>query len=815
MKTPTVLILSLVLLTLATSVRANPPQSEKDRAEGIAFFEKKIRPVLVTHCYKCHSKAADKDRGGLMMDTKTAIRKGGDSGDGIVPGDLKASLVYSAITYKDKFLQMPPNKKLPDEVIADFRRWIEMGAPDPRDGKQVAKKKWQAADSLWCLQPIKKPAVPKVKDNAWPRTDLDRFLLAKMEEKNVLPVGDAGPEALLRRIHFDLVGLPPTPKEIDEFQRAYEENRTAAVEKLVDRLLASDAFGERWGRHWLDVVRFAESNGKDRDVIFPHAWRYRRYVIDAFNNDVPFDRFLTEQIAGDLLTAKDQKERDRLAIATGFLTLGPKSFMQRGKKFEMDLIDDQIDTTSRAFLGLTVSCARCHDHKFDPIPTKDYYSMGSIFASTKTLFGNNKKNNTNLFLLGGVEAKKNLGAAQAAQKQSAAVNKKIKQITARLRKLQNAKNAQQKQQLKVAQKQLQEARSQLAKLKKNSPPGLQYCMAVTEGTKPTDLRVLVRGELNKLGEPAPRGFLSSVTLENPVKIAANSSGRLELTEWMTKPDNPLTSRVAVNRIWHHLFGQGIVRTVDNFGVNGEDPTHPELLDYLAKRFMDNGWSFKKMIREIVLSRAYQLDTAYNKANYEIDPDNQFLWRRSLRRLDIEAIRDSILVASGKMNLTPPEKSVVTEVGQGEVGRGINTKPLERPFHHRSAYMPILRTAIPEILKVFDFAEPSLVVGNRNITTVPAQALFLMNNNFVIDNAKAMAKRVTSDTLSDSDRIVLAHKLALGRSPNEEERKRAQEFLQQIDRVFEQKQKDQEAREQLVWTTYCQALFASAEFRYQN
>jgi hypothetical protein len=812
MKLYPILLTTVISLALLAGSTTAQPQARKDTAEGIAFFEKKIRPVLVKSCYKCHSTAADKSRGELTLDTKAGIRKGGESGDGIVPGDLKASLVYTAIRYEDKFLQMPPNEQLPAAVIADFARWIEMGAPDPRDGKQIAKKDWDAATDLWCLQPIQNPAIPKVANSAWPKSDVDRLLLARMEKEGLEPVGDAEPLALLRRLHFDLVGLPPSPEEMASFLREYDANKQTAVENLVDRLLASNHFGERWGRHWLDVVRFAESNGKERDVIFPHAWRYRHYVIDAFNADKPFDRFITEQIAGDLLPAANADERNELLIATGFLALGPKSFMKKGKGFEMDLIDDQIDTTSRAFLGLTVSCARCHDHKFDPIPTKDYYSLGSIFASTKTLYGSNQKNNSNLQTLGGftsVDPKE-----QAATKaKMAELTKQMKILTARLEKVKaDNKNPNL---VKNTQKKLVETQGELQTLKQSVGGTTEFCMAVEDAPKPTDLRILIRGELNQPGDFAPRGFLSSIKLEKPIAIAPKNSGRLELAHWLTDPGNPLTARVAVNRIWQHLFGQGIVRSVDNFGVNGEEPSHPELLDHLATQFIADGWSYKKMIRAIVLSRTYQLDTTYHDKNYEIDPDNRFLWRRSLRRLDVEAIRDSILAASGKLDLTPPEKSRVTEVGQGEVGRGINMKPIEAPFYNRSVYMPILRSAVPEILKVFDFAEPSLVVGKRNITTIPAQALFLMNNAFVLDNAGAMADRVTKSTLSDADRIQLAHKLALGRLPTDAETKRAQDFLNRFDEVLQQQHKNPDTRSRLVWTSYCQALFASAEFRYQN
>ncbi len=780
------------------------------RAEGIAFFEKKIRPVLVQHCYKCHSQESRRSRGGLMLDTRENMRMGGDTGHGIVPKDLKSSLVWEAITYKNPDMKMPPEKKLPDSVLADFQKWIQMGAPDPRDGKQVVAKSWKTAKDLWSLQPTENHEPPKVASAKWPLNGIDNFVLAKLEEKKLRPVNDAKPVALLRRVHYDLVGLPPSPKTIQEFAQNPTRKQ---YEKIVDRLLASPQFGERWGRHWLDVARFAESNGLDRDVLFPHAWRYRRYVIDAFNKDIPYNRFVTEQIAGDLLSAKTQEEKDRLTIATGFLALGPKPFSSRGKRFEMDVIDDQIDTTSRSVLALTVSCARCHDHKFDPIPTKDYYSLASIFASTKTLYGSNKKNNSNLKVIGQkspAEAKK----AKAYQKQVAQLNAKIRNAARQVKRLRRnmKKNPEA---YKKAQQELRALRKDLIRHQKNAPPKADYCMAVTEEKRPTDLRVLVRGQLNKQGEPAPRGFLSAVEIKKPIKVNPKQSGRLELAKWLTDPSNPLTTRVAVNRIWHHLFGQGIVRTVDNFGTNGEKPSHPELLDYLAKRFIANGWSTKKTIREIVLSRTYQLASAYDATNYEVDPDNRYLWRRTLRRLDVEAIRDSILHASGKLDTKQPKKSLVVRMGFGEVGRGINTKPLQEEFNHRSVYLPILRTDLLEVLKLFDFAEPSLVVGSRTVTTVPAQALYMMNSKFVIGQAKTMAKRLMKDTMSDPDRVELAYRLALARNPKEGEQKRVLDYLDAVEERLKQQYPQVNQRREMAWTTFCQALFASAEFRYQN
>lgn len=807
-----------ILLTLGLSVFLFFPYQSfaaENDSKGIEFFEKKIRPVLVANCYKCHSAESKKARGGLELDTRDATRKGGDSGHAVVPGDLNASLLMEAILYKNKDIAMPPNEKLPDDVIADFRAWIKMGAPDPRDGKTKVVKGYGpvSADDLWCLKPVQSPKVPEVKNQQWSWNSIDQFLLAKMESKGVAPVGDANPGSLLRRVHYDLIGMPPSPQTMDRFLQ--NPSREAFV-KIVDDLLASPQFGQRWGRHWLDVARYAESVGKERDVLMPQAWRYRNYVIDAFNADKPYDQFIREQIAGDLLPAKNADDKTNHTIATGFLTLGPKSYSQRGKAFQMDLIDDQIDTTSRAFLALTVSCARCHDHKFDPIPTKDYYSLAGIFSSTKTFYGDNKTATKNLLPIGPMAEGKSKARLES-QKEITALNQEIAKLNKRIKNLSkpNNKNPNKEKVLANSRKQLKKAQADLVELRKDAPPPPKLAMAVQDESKPGDLRIHVRGEINKFGDLAPRGFLTSVSLPREIKVNPKRSGRLELAEWITDPANPLTARVAVNRIWHHLFGRGIVRTVDNFGKNGELPSHPELLDHLANEFVGNGWSVKKMIREIVLSRAYQLDAKYDAKNYQIDPDNTLIWRRPLRRLDAESIRDSMLAASGKLKTDLYDSSLVTKMGFGEVGRGINMKPLQQEFPYRSVYLPILRTDLLEILKVWDFAEPSLVVGDRTVTTVPAQALFLMNSPFVIDQARAMADRVIDSTLSNEDRIVLAYKLAVARAPSDAERQRTLAFLDQFEETLKQQYNNPEERRQIAWTSICQALFANAEFRYQN
>jgi len=849
--------------TLAADAKAN--------ARQIEFFEKRIRPVLVARCYECHSRESDEIEGGLLLDTRDGTRQGGESGEAVVPGDPSSSLLIDAIRYEG--FEMPPDEMLPDDVIADFTRWIEMGAPDPRDGKAASEPKWDDAErrDLWSLTPPHMTPPPKVHDTSWPRNGIDRFVLAKLEEAGMRPVGDADRLTLLRRVHFALVGLPPSPEEIDAF--AADPSDTALAH-VVDRLLASPQFGERWGRHWLDVARFAESNGMDRDVIYPHAWRYRNWVIDAMSSGMAFDRFIAEQIAGDLMPCDDGACRDDQYVATGFLAVGPKPLSQRGEQLRMDTIDEQIDVVSRATLGLTVSCARCHDHKFDPIPTTDYYAMAGLFRSTETLFGDGRqrKKDGSLPLLQPIgpdagakvkdfeehrqrideltkardEAKKRLAelqkGAKSAKPEKAEPKKKVVTKLLEAQPADKAKadaksdrNAEKEAndesakptaksadsetietQVAEATEALAECEAALKAAQKSPPPVIEFAMAVRDFEKPEDCRVHIRGEIGKLGDAVPRGFVSAVDVRGEYEIDSAASGRLELAEWLTDPSNPLTARVAVNRVWAWLFGRGIVPTVDNCGRQGEPPSHPELLDYLAVRFVEEGWSIKRLIREIVLSRTYQLASDYDADNYAVDPDGATYWRMRPQRLDVESMRDAILAASGELDLARPERSPVAEVGEGEVGRGIDTRPLEAPSVHRSVYLPIVRGLMPEILKVFDFAEPSIVVGQRNATNVPAQALYMMNSPFIMTQSEHLARRLLDrEDLDDAGRVELAYKLCFGRSADDAARHAGLEFVERCGEQLKTKEPDDEARRRAAWTTYCQALFASGEFRYLN
>ncbi len=811
---------SIILLSIRVSLGAD---SEESKSAGLAFFEAKIRPVLVKHCYECHSTDSKKIEGSLLLDSRAGLLKGGETGPAVVLTNLKESLLLNSIEYED--FEMPPKGKLPDDVIADFRKWVQMGAPDPRikpvkmpqDNKPVA----LAADQLWSLLPITKPTVPSIKDPTWSKDDLDNFVRAKLDAEGLTPVAEADPSTLLRRVHFDLIGLPPTPDEIRAFQTAIESSPDTAFIDFVDRLLVSPQFGERWGRHWLDVARYAESNGQSRDVLYPYAWRYRNWVIDALNNDLPFDQFVIQQIAGDLLEADSPEQRKQYQIATGLLAIGSKPLS--GGNLQQDMVDDQIDVVTRGFLGLTANCARCHDHKFDPIPTADYYSLAGIFDSTQTFYGGGTRrpksmaDAAKLWMVLGDQAPQKLKEADALQKRADQVKKQRSAAAKRLQTLKRAtaKKPNSEQTLKDAEAKLKELEDQLRQLNSQlDAVKVELAMGVADSAKPANSAILIRGEKSQRGEVVPRGFLSCVSTVPEIEISNNHSGRLQLAQWIANKGNPLTARVAVNRIWHHLFGRGIVDTVDNFGAMGAKPSHPELLDHLAVRFVENGWSRKSLIRAIVLSRTYQLSTKPDSTAFKKDPDNVLLWRANRRRLEAEALRDALLVAGGTLEYERPETSVVAQIGEGEVGRGINEQPLNAPFYHRSVYLPILRTSLSGLLKTFDFPDPSNLQGRRMVTNVPTQSLFLMNNPLVIEQAESLAKRVLNAGDVSSDRVNYAYLAAYGRAATQGESQAALDFISQS---FSQLETDAEKDPQQLeaWTTFCQALFASAEFRFVN
>jgi Ca2+-binding EF-hand superfamily protein len=825
---------------------------EQPTPEGLAFFEKKIRPVLVDKCYKCHSADSEKIKGGLVLDTRQGIRLGGDTGPAVVPGDVSGSLLVEALRYTNKDLKMPPEKsggKLPDDVIADFEQWIKMGAPDSREashGVAASKPSWdtEKAKNHWAFKAPRTEAPPAVRDSAWPHSDIDRFLLAALEARDLKPVADADKTTLLRRVYFDLTGLPPTPEELAAFLADPSPN---AFAKVVDALLASPRFGETWGRHWLDVARYAESTGRDVNATVPHAWRYRDYVIAAFNADQPYDQFIREQIAGDLLPAKDDRERAQNLIATGFLAIGSINLTERNpRQFALDLADEQLDTVSQAVLGMTVACARCHDHKFDPIPQRDYYAMAGIFLSTETCYGTaplfeNGHPGKEIPLPVGaglpVPAKKINAEKRAALEAAYTTARsysdgmfsgKIPQPKEELKKRLAAlvladRVGQTKKELESYDadgnlKPLAVGVSDLPAGKPSRSPGVPHSyeeviarfqaraeMFSAVGDSP----LFVRGDAAKPADKVPRGFLTALGAAQSAQIAPGQSGRRELADWLVSSKNPLTARVYVNRVWHSLFGRGLVESVNNFGTTGDQPSNPALLDYLAVRFQQEGWSTKKLIREIVLSHGYQLSSGYDDRNFTSDPENALVWRHAPHRLEAEAIRDSMLAVSGALQLVPPVGSEVALIGDGALGgREIRfmRKPLngdlfvEAKGEFRSVYLPVVRNALPDALAAFDFAEPNNVGGHREATNVPTQALYLLNNDFVTAQARHFADRLLA--LPPPERVNRAFQLAFSRLPTPNEEAATAALFQGYPTHDEK----------AAWTSFCRALFGCAEFR---
>ena len=740
------------------------------------FFEKRIRPAFVKYCYECHSIETGKTRGGLLVDTREGLLQGGDSGPAVAPKDLDESVLWGAITY-DTF-QMPPEKKMPAEVIADFKTWIEMGAPDPRVRERLfvtSKIDIEAGKKHWAFQNPQRPA----------RAGIDLFVSGKLLEAKLTPVEMADPATLLRRLNFDLIGLPPSPEEVTAFLVAWKQSSPTAIAEKVDELLARPQFGERWGRHWLDVARYAESSGKSVNVTYPHAWRYRNFVFDSFNEDKPYDEFVRQQIAGDLLAVKSDEEWQANLIATGFLAMGTKGLNERNpRQFRMDVVDEQIDTMSQAVLGLTVGCARCHDHKFDPIPTTDYYALAGIFLSTKTYYGTvsglqNQRPAKLLILpiVDEVAATRSYSPEEIEQ-----MKERIQEIQSRIREARieqrrGGKGLPQQQFLQM-RNQIDQIQGRLEALDENGSPRT-YGMGVQEPGEIVNASVLVRGDVEKPAQEVERGFLQVLDAAGNTEIKSDRSGRKELADWLTSRDNPLTARVMVNRIWMHLLGEPLMGSPNNWGTTGQKPTHPQLLDYLAVRFMDQGWSIKSVIREIVLSKAYQRGSTYSSGNYEVDPDNRLLWRANPRQLDAESLRDSVLTLSGNLKLDRPFASEIAAEGDKRIGRQFDGSTAGDNSTHRSAYLPILRDSLPEALALFDFADPNASAEKRTSTNVPSQSLFLMNNAFVLEQARAMAMNLSEEFASTEQQVEHAFLLAYGRPATTEEILASLDFYDQF------------------------------------
>jgi mono/diheme cytochrome c family protein len=873
---------------------------------GMEFFENKIRPVLAEHCYSCHSQKADSLKAGLYLDTRDGLLKGGDSGPAIVPGDPEQSLLIKAIRYTSAELQMPPkNKKLAPEQIADFEGWVRMGAPDPRTEENAALiAREDKKQNHWAFQPVRMPELPRLDDANWVKNGVDAFVLAKLRENGLKPSAAADKRTLLRRASFGLTGLPPNAEEMREF---LDDPSDRAWENAIDRLLASPHYGERWARHWLDVARYADTKGYvfEEERRYPYSYTYRDYVIRALNEDLPYDRFIVEQIAADLLPLGEDK---RPLAAMGFLTLG-RRFLNN----QADIIDDRIDVVTRGTMGLTVACARCHDHKYDPIPTADYYSLYGVFASSseprdKPLLGDsalpkqfpayeierkkrvqeqeeyrvaefakvrkelraraaeymlaardaeNMSERADLeklarerklhpgtvrkwkdylaerkksehdpifapwFAFAGLsetnfaaEAKVALNrlASTGANPLNPLVSKafseapeSMKQVSERYKELFVAADeawaeAEKEKKERLASEEQEQVRQilyadgspariddgevprlfdvpvaqksralqrKVEELDATHPGAPPRGMVLTDNATPVKQRIFIRGAPGNQGDEVPRQFLSLVAGPDR-KPFEKGSGRLEMAEAIASRDNPLTARVLVNRVWLNHFGSGLVRTPSDFGVRSDPPTHPELLDYLAACFMDNGWSMKKLHKLILLSSTYQQASDDNDEYSRKDPNNDLLWRMNRRRLEFEPFRDTLLATSGKLDLK-----------QG----GQPVEITSRPFNtRRTVYAFIERQNLPGVFRTFDFASPDTTSPQRFNTTVPQQALFMINSPFLSEQAASLVKRPEIARAEGDAKIARMYELAFQRSPTADEVSMARSFIEEQAKV---------------------------------
>ncbi len=758
------LVLLLTLLS-GTSLRATEPTSP----QALEFFEKEVRPLLAERCLTCHGE--EKAKGGLKLISRAAVLEGGDHGPAATPGKPETSLLLKAVRHDGK-LKMPPKEKLKDREVAILTRWVQLGLPWPEKSNALrAGKPFQITEEqrqFWAFQPVRPVQPPPVRDAGWCRTELDRFVLAALEARGLRPAPPADRRTLLRRVTFDLTGLPPAPEEVDAFLR---DDSPDAFAKVVDRLLASPHYGEHWGRHWLDQVRYADSfdaRGVGGAGDIANAWRYRDWVVAAFNRDLPYDRFVKEQLAGDILSQKETKGADfGPVIATEMLAIGNWGGGDADKeKLLTDIVDDQIDVVGRTFLGLTLGCARCHDHKFDPISQADYYALAGIFFSTHILPNVGPKTDGPPMLHIPLAPPAEVARHDQLAARIAALEKQLKEHP-------------------QPGKESDALKSELAALRPQLPP-LAYTEGAQEGGVPGspqagihDVRIHQRGRYDLLGDLVPRRFPVILAGERQPPIT-EGSGRLQLAEWLVRPDNPLTARVLVNRLWQYHFGEGIVRTASNFGKLGERPSHPELLDYLARRFVESGWSIKQMHRLILLSAAYQQSSEPRPETHRADPDNRLFGHMNRRRLEAESARDNLLAVSGRLD---PSTG------------GPATRDFNSP--RRTLYQMTIRSDRSGFGPLFDAADSTALVSQRSESTVAPQALFLLNHPFAVAQAHALAGRILREGPPDNaGKIERVYLLLFGRPPSAREREIG---LQAVNEG--------------AWAEYCQVLLCTNEFIY--
>jgi hypothetical protein len=796
--------------------------------EALEHFEKKVRPLLVERCYACHSAAAKNVGGGLLLDSRAGVMKGGVTGPAVLPGEPGKSLLITAV-HQTGSLKMPPGPKLPEAEIAALESWVKIGAPDPRTGEALPERSgydWEKERRFWSFRPLRPSKIPGVHDTAWPKTAIDRFILARLEAKGLKPVRDADRRTLIRRVTFDLTGLPPTPQEVRAFLADRSPN---AWEKVIDRLLASPHYGERWGRHWLDLVRYADTSGCNSDFPIPNAYKYRNYVIQSFNRDKPYDQFLREQIAGDLLPAKSEPEKYEKVIATGYLAIA-RRFGSQANEFHLT-VEDAIDNLGKTMLGMSVSCARCHDHKYDPVPQNDYYALYGILQSTKFAFPGTEvvPDEKDLVILASGELAEK-ARAQAAELSD--LGPKLFRVRPEVRRLQAAaERAEEKakelaprgsgpetmaatQAATEAKEQYEKARAELEQLRQRQRELTQDAVdvprayAVSEGT-PENVRLHKLGNPRTLGDEVPRGFLQILGGQTLPK-AYKGSGRLELARWITDARNPLTARVMVNRIWQYHFGRGLVATPSDFGARGMKPTHPELLEYLALQFIRSGWSIKAMHRQMLLSRTYRLASIEDSHNARVDTDNRLLWRYNRHRLDAESIRDAVLTASGALDRSVGEAHPFPPRRQWRYTQ-------HNPFYavyetdRRSVYLMQQRIKKHPILETFDGADPNSNTAQRGVSTTALQALFMMNDAFIHEQAKTLARRVSITWPDTPRRVNEAYLHCFSRSATPDELKLCEQFLEESRAAHREAGIAEDQLDAEALASLMRVLFSSNEF----
>jgi Protein of unknown function (DUF1553)/Protein of unknown function (DUF1549)/Planctomycete cytochrome C len=924
---------------LSLDARQDGPQqtelvaaAQEFAAEDLEFFESRIRPLLVEHCYECHS--GGELNGGLSVESREQLLSGGDSGPALVLGDRAAnSLLLEAVSYTSEHLQMPPKNRLSQQQVDLLQQWIQRGAPDPRQPASGAQSRpaplkgmsLEEGRNFWAFQPVKAPQLPEPQNAAWIQTPIDAYILNKLEQHQLAPAPPADKQTLIRRVTLNLIGVPPTADEVAQF---LADQSPQAYANLVERLLASPQYGVRWGRHWLDIARYADSNGLDENLAYGNAWRYRDYVVHSFNTDKPYNRFIVEQIAGDLLPEASQETR----TATGFLSLGAKVLAEPDmEKLVMDTIDEQIDAVGKSFLGLTLGCARCHDHKFDPIAQRDYYALAAIFKGTRTFaderFGAIKYWNEHSFSSDQErEQLKAIDAQIAAAKQAAASYKAeaVNKLRAAARQqaadylmavahlpvgasllevsavaeplklhprilfhcrthLENQQDAgfyqawhQLKSQpeavgrhyrelfaqvdaaMEQAQKSepktetladplLEAARKErldsaaflaippqpehafdeatlseyyrlmeLARVLESSALDISGAMGVVDSSPVSEFPIHIRGSHLNLGERVPRAFpaVMRTSLVEPI-FNETSSGRLELAEWLASTTNPLTARVAVNRIWGWHFGRPLVGTTENFGVLGEKPVHPELLDWLARNLMQNGWSIKQLHRTILNSSTYQMSAFHpeSASPQALDPENRWLWKFQIQRLDAEQIRDSLLAVSDRLDWQIDGKSVPLRNRQF-VFDHTSIDHTKYTSLRRALYLPIIRNNLYTLFEQFDFPDPTMTTGHRNQTTVAPQSLLLMNNELVMDSAAQLAQSLIANYQHPSQRLSELYLRLLARHPTDTERDKCLQYVNdhvstgRLDAARLSPDVEHQA-----WVLLVQALVATNDFLY--